>query len=162
MDFTKGTNLILKLPNDPMKIYKLCDVLEEGIVDVDNEKGLIEVRRRVCSKNLTLLRQYNVPWFIWWTRKDPNAWSNNYRLNGCLKLSTGIDYYKFQGAVVKRSGTVVYTFKDKGTVLEKDLKEEHIDKIHHVDLTWLIDWGFLDEVNETTFKYLHTKYSFYY
>lgn len=34
MDFTRGTNLILKLPKDPIKTYKLCDILEESIVEV--------------------------------------------------------------------------------------------------------------------------------
>ena len=163
MDFTRGTNLILKLPKNPILTYKLCDILEENIVEVDSEKGLIEVKRRACSKNLPLLRQYNVPWFRWWTRKDdPDTWENDYRLNGCLKLSSGAKYYEFQKAVFKRSGTAVYTFKDGETVLEKDLRERHIDKIKHTDLACLIDMGFLDEVNETTLKYLHTKYSFYY
>jgi hypothetical protein len=60
MDFTRGTNLILKLPKDPIKIYKICDTLEENIIEVDSERGLIEVNRRACSKNLSLLRQYNV------------------------------------------------------------------------------------------------------
>ena len=162
MDFTRGTNLILKLPKDPIKTYKLCDILEENIVEVDSEKGLIEVKRRACSKNLPLLRQYNVPWFRWWTIGNPDVWSNDYRLSGCLKLSSGIDYYEFQKAVFKRSGTAVYTFNDGEIVLEKDLRERHIDKLQHTDLACLIDWGFLDEVNETTFKYLHTKYSLYY
>ena len=163
MDFTRGTNLILKLPKDPIKIYKLCDILEENIVEVDSEKGLIEVKRRACSKNLPLLRHYNVPWFRWWTREgDPDAWENDYRLNGCLKLDSVIDYYEFQKAVFKRSGTVVYTFNNGEIVLEKDLRERHIDKIQHTNLICLIGWGFLDEVNETTFKYLHTKYSFCY
>lgn len=164
MDFIKGTNLILKLPKDPIKTYKLCDILEKSVVEVDSEKGLIEVKRRACSKNLSLLRQYNVPWFKWWAREeeDPDAWSNDYRLDGCLKLSSGTDYYEFQKAVFKKSGTVVYTFRDGEIVLEKNLRERHIDKIKHSDLACLISWGFLDEVNETTFKYLHTKYSFYY
>ena len=163
MDFTRGTNLILKLPRDPIKTYKLCDILEENIVEVDSERGLIEVKRRACSKNLPLLRHYNVPWFRWWTRKeDSDTWSNDYRLNGCLRLSSGIDYYEFQKAVFKKSGTAVYTFKDGETVSEKDLRERHIDKIQHTDLACLIGWGFLDEVNETTLKYLHTKYSIYY
>ncbi len=163
MDFTKGTNLILKLPNDPMKIYKLCDILEENIVEVNSEKGLIEVKRRACSKNLPLLRQYNIPWFKWWKREeDSDAWSNDYSVDGCLKLSSVTDYYEFQKAVFKKSGTTVYTFKDREIILEKDLRERHIDKIQHTDLACLIGWGFLDEVNETTFKYLHTKYSFCY
>ena len=154
MDFISGTNLILKLPKDPIKTY---------IVEVDSERGLIEVKRRACSKNLPLLRHYNVPWFRWWTRKeDSDTWSNDYRLNGCLRLSSGIDYYEFQKAVFKKSGTAVYTFKDGETVSEKDLRERHIDKIQHTDLACLIGWGFLDEVNETTLKYLHTKYSIYY
>lgn len=161
MDFTRGTNLILKLPKNPIKTYKLCDILEEGIVEVDNERGLIEVKRRACRKNLSLLLQYRVPWFRWWLKGDPDAWSNDYRLNGCLKL-TGIDYFEFQKAVFKKSGTAVYIFKDREIVLEKDLRERHIDKIQHTDLVCLIGWGFLDEVNETTLKYLHTKYSFCY
>lgn len=161
MDFTRGTNLILKLPKNPILTYKLCDILEEGIVEVDNEKGLIEVKRRACRKNLSLLLQYRVPWFRWWLKGDPDAWSNDYRLNGCLKL-TGIDYFEFQKAVFKKSGTAVYIFKDREVVLEKDLRERHIDKIQHTDLACLIDMGFLDEVNETTLKYLHTKYSFCY
>lgn len=160
MDFTKGTNLILKLPKDPIKIYKLCDILEENIVEVDSEKGLVEVKRRACSKNLPILRQYNVPWLRWWIKKDSEAWENDYRLNGCLKL-TGIDYYEFQEAKFI-TGIAVYTFKDREIVLEEDLRERHIDKIQHTDLACLISWGFLDEVNETTLKYLHTKYSFYY
>lgn len=161
MDFTRR-NLILKLPKDPILTYKLCDILENGIVEVDSEKGLIEVKRRACSKNLPLLRQYNVPWLRWWTREgEPDVWSNDYRLNGCLKL-TGTDYHEFQKAVFKESGAAVYTFKDREIVLERDLRERHIDKIQYTDLACLIDWGFLDEVNETTLKYLHTKYSFCY
>ena len=163
MDFTKGTNLILKLPKDPILTYKLCDILEESIVEVDSEKGLIEVTRRDCSKNLPLLRQYNIPWFKWWTRKDdPDAWSNDYGLNGCLEVSSVINYYGFRKVVFKESGTAVYTFKGGEVVLEKDLEERHIDKIQHIDLACLVDWGFLDEVNETTYEYLHTKYSFCY